>query len=247
MSTPQAGLEEEVKRCFLEGLDEVVRGIPPTEKLFIGGDFNGHIGASASSYGEVHGGCVFGVRNGGGTSLLDFPKAFELVIVNSIFPKREENLVTFQSTVAKTQIDYFLLRKFDRGLCKDYKVIPSESLATQHRFLVVDVSIPIRRKRRVVRGSPRIRWDALTKEKAHELGRRLLAMGAWRSSGEASGIWTMTANSIRKAAQEVLGVSKGYSGGHNGDWWWNAKVQGKVEEKKAAYQQLVESTDEEER
>ncbi|XP_019230030.1 PREDICTED: craniofacial development protein 2-like [Nicotiana attenuata] len=175
---PQAGLDEEVKRCFWEGLDEVVRGIPPTEKLFIGGDFNGHIGASASSYGEVHGGCGFGVRNGGGTSLLDFAKAFELVIANSMFPKREEHLVTFQSTVAKTQIDYLLLRKFDRGLCKDCKVIPSESLATQHRLLVVDVSIPMRRKRRVVRSSPRIRWGALTKEKAQELERGLLAMGA---------------------------------------------------------------------
>ncbi|XP_075089928.1 uncharacterized protein LOC142171468 [Nicotiana tabacum] len=244
---PQAGLDEEVKRCFWEGLDEVVRGIPPTEKLFIGGDFNGHIGAFVSSYGEVHGGFGFGVRNGGGTSLLDFAKAFELVIVNSRFPKREEHLVAFQSMVSKTQIDYFLLRRYDIGLCKDCKVILSESLTTQHRLLVVDVGIPIWRKRKVVRGHLRIRWGALTKEKSHELGRRLLAMGAWRSSGEASGMWTMTANSIREVAREVLGVSKGYSGGHRGDWWWNAEVQGKVEGKKAAYRRLVESTDEEER
>ncbi|XP_019257896.1 PREDICTED: craniofacial development protein 2-like [Nicotiana attenuata] len=41
---PQAGLDEEVKRHFWEGLDKVVRGIPSTEKLFIGGDLNGHIG-----------------------------------------------------------------------------------------------------------------------------------------------------------------------------------------------------------
>ncbi|XP_009621598.1 uncharacterized protein [Nicotiana tomentosiformis] len=146
---PQACLDEEVKRCFWEGLDEVVHGILPTEKLFIGGDFNGHIRVSASSYGEVHGGFGFGVRNGGGTSLLDFAKAFELVIANSMFPKMEEHLVTFQSTVAKTYTDYLLLR-YDRGLCKDCKVIPSESLATQHRLLVVDVGIPIRRKRKVV-------------------------------------------------------------------------------------------------
>ncbi|XP_019232751.1 PREDICTED: uncharacterized protein LOC109222261 [Nicotiana attenuata] len=32
---PQAGLDEEVKRRFWEGLVEVVRGIPPKEKLFI--------------------------------------------------------------------------------------------------------------------------------------------------------------------------------------------------------------------
>ncbi|XP_059315698.1 uncharacterized protein LOC132066394 [Lycium ferocissimum] len=41
---PQMGLNKEVKRGFWEDLDEVVVSIPPTEKLFIGGDFNGHIG-----------------------------------------------------------------------------------------------------------------------------------------------------------------------------------------------------------
>ncbi|XP_009762708.2 uncharacterized protein [Nicotiana sylvestris] len=103
---PHAGLDEEVKRCFWEGLDEIVHQVPPAEKLFIGGDFNGHIGASAGGYGEVHGGFGFGERNGGGTSLLDFTKAFGLVIANSSFPKRKEHLVTFQNAVAKTQIDY---------------------------------------------------------------------------------------------------------------------------------------------
>nr|XP_016461082.1 PREDICTED: uncharacterized protein LOC107784463 [Nicotiana tabacum] len=44
---PQVGLDEEVKRCFWEDFDEVVCGIPYTEKLFIGRDFNGHIGATS--------------------------------------------------------------------------------------------------------------------------------------------------------------------------------------------------------
>uniref|UniRef100_A0A1S3ZHN9 Craniofacial development protein 2-like n=1 Tax=Nicotiana tabacum TaxID=4097 RepID=A0A1S3ZHN9_TOBAC len=116
---PQVGLDEEVKRRFWEELDKVVRGTSPTEKLFIGGDFNGHIGSSSSGYGEVHGGFGCGVRNGGGTSLLDFARAFELVIVNSIFSKKEEHLITFRSMVAKTQIDYLLLLRCDKGLCED--------------------------------------------------------------------------------------------------------------------------------
>ncbi|XP_070003057.1 uncharacterized protein LOC142162054 [Nicotiana tabacum] len=60
-------------------------------------------------------------------------------------------------------------------------------------------------------------------------------------------MWTATANCIREAAREVLGVSKGYYGGHQGDWWWNDMVQGKVEAKKAAYIKLVESIDEDQR
>nr|XP_016508532.1 PREDICTED: craniofacial development protein 2-like [Nicotiana tabacum] len=138
---PQVGLDEEVKRRFWEELDEVVRGTPPTK----------------NGYGEVHGGFGCGVRNGGGTSLLDFARAFELVIVNSIFPKKEKHLITFRSMVAKTQIDYLLLGRCDKGLCEDCKVIPSENLATKHRLLVIDIGILIKRKKRFVRGQLRIR------------------------------------------------------------------------------------------
>ncbi|XP_075099118.1 uncharacterized protein LOC142175993 [Nicotiana tabacum] len=58
----------------------------------------------------------------------------------------------------------------------------------------------------------------------------------------------MTANYMREVVtREILRVLKGYSSSHRGNWWWNAKVQGKVEEKKVAYRRLVESTDKEER
>ncbi|XP_009587941.1 uncharacterized protein [Nicotiana tomentosiformis] len=216
---PQAGLDEEFKRRFWEGLDEVVYGILPTEKLFIGGDFNVHIRSSIGGYGEVHGGFDFGDRNGEGISLFDFTRAFELVIVNSSFSKREEHLVTFRSMVAKTQIDYLLLRRSDRGLCKDCKVIPSETLTSQHRLLVMDVDIMITRKKRFVQGQLMIRWGALTKAKAQELEGRLLALGVWKSSRDAREIWTTTmTDCIRESAREVLGVSKGYPGRHRGDW-----------------------------
>nr|XP_016470757.1 PREDICTED: craniofacial development protein 2-like [Nicotiana tabacum] len=93
--SPQVGLDQEVKKQFWQDLDEMVRSIPHTEKLFIGGDFNGHIGASARGYDDVHGRYGFGDRNEEGNSLLDFARAFDLVIANSSFPKREEHLVTF--------------------------------------------------------------------------------------------------------------------------------------------------------
>ncbi|XP_070025152.1 uncharacterized protein [Nicotiana sylvestris] len=111
----------------------------------------------------------------------------------------------------------------------------------------MDICIRIRRKKRSVQGRPRIRWGALTKDKAKELEGRLSAMGAWRSGGDANTMWSTTADCIRKAAREVLGISTGRNGGHKGDWWWNAAVQGKVEAKKAAYLRLVGSTNEEEK
>ncbi|XP_075103649.1 uncharacterized protein LOC142178223 [Nicotiana tabacum] len=111
----------------------------------------------------------------------------------------------------------------------------------------MDAGILLRRKKRFFQGQPRIRLGDLTRDKAQELEGRLMVMGAWRSSGDASEMWTATTDCIRKAAREMLGVSKGYYGRHQGDWWWNDVVQGKVEAKKVAYLRLVKSTNEEER
>ncbi|XP_070049663.1 uncharacterized protein [Nicotiana tomentosiformis] len=120
--------------------------------------------------------------------------------------------------MAKTQIDYLLLRKCDRLMCKDFKVIPGEILTMQHRLLVMDVGIMLKRRKRSVRGGPRIRWGVLTKDKAQELEGRLSTVGAWRSSGDTSTMWSTTAHCIREVAREVLGVSAGVSGGNKAEW-----------------------------
>nr|XP_009758195.1 PREDICTED: uncharacterized protein LOC104210921 [Nicotiana sylvestris] len=101
--THYASLDEEVKRRFWEGLDEIVRNVSPAER----------------------------------------------------FPKRKEHFVTFQSAVAKTQIEYLHLRRCNRRMCKDCKVIPGEILAMQHRLFVMDVGIMLKRKKRFVRGRSR--------------------------------------------------------------------------------------------
>jgi len=136
---PQVSLPEESKKLFWKDLDEVTQEVPRSEKLFIGGDFNGHIGAETAGYDGVHGGFGFGERNAGGVSVLDFAVAFDLLVANSFFKKKEDHLVTFKSRSCKTQIDFFLTRKENRRSCKDCKVIPSEFLGTQHRLLVLDV------------------------------------------------------------------------------------------------------------
>ncbi|KAG5607135.1 hypothetical protein H5410_028627 [Solanum commersonii] len=143
-------------KLFYEDLDEVVKGILNTEKIVIGGDFNGHIGATSNGFDDVHGGFGFGERNGGGTSLSDFAKAFELVIANLCFPKKENHLV-----------------------------IPSENLTTQHKLLVMDLEIKRARRKKITSDRPRIKWDGLTPALSREMGEKLIGMGAWSGSGDA--------------------------------------------------------------
>ncbi|XP_055803549.1 uncharacterized protein LOC129872642 [Solanum dulcamara] len=152
---PQVGLDEKIKRHFWVDLDEIV----------------------------VHGGFSFGNENGGGFSLLDFAKAFGLMVANSSFLEKEEHLVTFRSSRVATQIDFLLIRKDDKGICKNCKVIPSKNLTTQHKLLVMDLEIRRKKKKRVVNDRPRIRWGSLTPSSALEMGEKMMAIGAWDSRG----------------------------------------------------------------
>ncbi|KAK4352237.1 hypothetical protein RND71_027755 [Anisodus tanguticus] len=106
---------------------------------------------------DVHRGFGLGDKNGGGVSLLEFARASEMVIANSRFLKKEEHLLSFRSLVAMTQIDFLLLRK-----------------------------IKIEKKRRVVDDKLRIKWGSLTMASGNEMGERLMAKGAWGSSGHAT-------------------------------------------------------------
>ena len=90
--------------------------------------------------------------------MLDFAVAFDLLVANSFFRKKEDHLVTYKSSSCKTQIDYFLTRKESRRSCKDCKVIPSEFLRTQHRLLVLDVVCKYPRRTKMRVREPRIKW-----------------------------------------------------------------------------------------
>ncbi|XP_047260116.1 uncharacterized protein LOC124892997, partial [Capsicum annuum] len=73
------GLDEYEKKRFWEALDEMVRDVPNNDKLFIGGDFNGHIRSSSRGYDDVHESYGFGIRNAKGVALLNFAWVFGLV------------------------------------------------------------------------------------------------------------------------------------------------------------------------
>jgi hypothetical protein len=89
---PQIGLSASEKRKFWEDLDGMVRAIPTNEKLFIG-DLNGHVGSTNACYELAHGGFGYVSRNQG-EDILDFSVAYNLVIANTFFRKRDSHLVT---------------------------------------------------------------------------------------------------------------------------------------------------------
>nr|GEU95843.1 embryo-specific protein ATS3B-like [Tanacetum cinerariifolium] len=53
---PQVGLSEVEKTTFWDSLDKVMREYPTSQRLILGGDLNGHIGAATEGYAGVYGG-----------------------------------------------------------------------------------------------------------------------------------------------------------------------------------------------
>lgn len=195
---PQFGLEEETKRRFWEDLDKVIQSLPQNERLFIGSDFNGHVGARGDGYDRIHGGFGYGMRNNAVTTVLDFVVAYELMIANSHFKKREEHLVTFKSDIASTLIDYFLLRLGDKSICKDCKVLPRDFVGSNYKLLVMDVQIKGWRRKKWSLGDLRVKWWNLTSDNAAKLVDKTRAKGPWDMEGDANKMWEAMADCIRR-------------------------------------------------
>ena len=93
-----------------------------------------------------------------GNSILDFAISYDMILVNTWFRILDSHLITYMSGGNASQIDFFLTMRVWRSYCLDYKVIPRECVATQHRLLVLDVRLrKVYRKTRLVL-NPRIKW-----------------------------------------------------------------------------------------
>ena len=99
--------------------------IPILEGLIIGGDLNGHVGKERGGYEEVMGIYGFGDRNREGEYILDFCLGKGLRIMNTMFKKEREKMITFKSGGRETQIDYL-----ESKMVKDCMANPGEEVIT---------------------------------------------------------------------------------------------------------------------
>ncbi|KAL5186030.1 Craniofacial development protein 2 [Glycine soja] len=222
---------------FWEDLEGVLQDIPQGEKVFLGGDLNGHVGSVTRGFEGVHGGFGLGEMNGEGKSILEFSEALDLSIANTWFKKRAEHLITYKSGGTCSQIDFFLIRKSDRKYCLNCKVIPGESLTTQHRVLVMDVRIRDRAKRRSPMVAPRIKWWHLKGEKQEIFQQKIWEGWCGQSQGSANDMWNKMSQEIIKVAKETLGESRGFGPRGKESWWWKESVQSKVRVKKECFKE----------
>jgi hypothetical protein len=204
---PQVGLSESFKSQFWEDLDSMVSTVPISEKLFIGGDLNGYVGATNVGYERVHGGFGYGSSNKG-EDVLNFALAYDLLLANTLFRKRESHLVTFHSGLYSSQIDFILARREDRRACLDCKVIPREYVVPQHKLVVADFYFRIRAHRDKHAKIARTKWWKFRGEETQTFKERMLGEGPWEGAN-VDDMWLKMATCVWNMASEVFGVSSG--------------------------------------
>ena len=162
---PQVGCSQQEKDQFYENLESEMRRIPLHEELIIGGDLNGHVGKDRSHFEREHGGHGYGQQNPEGESILSFAaQAYNLVVANTYFQKKDEHLITYKSGDRCSTVDYIITRREKLKNIKDCKVIPGECAITQHRILVMDYKSSLRRMARPRKRKPQIRWWKMKKQ-----------------------------------------------------------------------------------
>ena len=163
--------------------------------------------------------------------MLNFALAYDLLIANTLFRKRESHLVTFLSGQHSSQIDFILARREDRRDCLDCKVIPGECVVSQHKLVVADFRLWIRVHRDKCAKMARTKWWKLRGEAAQAFKERMLDEGPWDEGEDGNDMWLKMATCVRKVASEVFGVSRGGKQEGKDTWWWNDEVQGAIKEK----------------
>ena len=113
---------------------------------------------------RIHGGWGVGEKNEEGERVTDFAMAFDLSIVNTFFEKRPTHLVTYKSGGRQSQIDVLMCRRQQLNEVKNCKVINGESVAAQHRVLVLDWEIKCSKRRVPEQVTPKIKWWRLKEE-----------------------------------------------------------------------------------
>ncbi|KAK4305368.1 hypothetical protein Pmani_022730 [Petrolisthes manimaculis] len=235
---PQAGLSRESKERFRGDTISVISDLSETDTVVLAGDLNGHVGACADGYDDVHGGFGYGRRNLEGEYILESCVALNMVVCNSKFKKRLSHLITYSSGGTSSQIDYFLVSRKDWKFVRDVKVIPGEECISQHKLLVCDMSIrrdPVRKK---VYMPKRKVW--LLKETEYKVSyyreiQELVRNRVARPEGVSSH-WDFLEGGVLAAADKVCGKTKGPPR-NKIPLWWNDAVDLAIREKRRLYKE----------
>ena len=205
------------------------------EEIWIGGDFNAHVGKENAGFEGVHGGTGFGDRNEEGVYMLDSLTAMGCCVLNTFFQRKDARLITYESGEYKSAIDMWVVKYATRRKVRNVKIIANEECVQQHRLVVVDweMSNCKTRKKKAVRTHLKL-WKLKDAECKRLLEENVHDKLIQNDNVEADALWDMFEKVIIKGAEEVLGRSVNKARRRE-TWWWGLEVKKAIEEKRKRF------------
>ena len=213
--------------------------IPASEFLIPCGDWNGHVGCAYTGYREVHDGMGYGrpEPDAEGERTLEYALAFDLLLGNTCFKKRDSHLITYKSGNIATQIVFILFHRTRPKHVTDVKVIPGKEVALQHQLLVCDMRIDVPAKSKC-KFTPRLKVWKLKDPQMNSHFQEVFNLHVSTSAGAADGatedIWNNIKTGLLKTTEEVCGTTWPHHWRRK-TWWWNEHVEKAIAAKWKAF------------
>ena len=236
--TPHSGLSEVDKDLFFDQPRAVTARIPRSEFLIHCGDWNGHAGHAGTEYREVHGGMGYGRSESDveGERILEYALAFDMLLGNTCFKKRDGHLITYKSGNAATQIDFILFPRAMRKLVTVAKVITGEEVAL-HQQLVCEIRLDVPPKPKH-KFTPRLKVRKLTDPQRRNHFQEVFKLHVSASAGvpdaATEDIWNNLKTGLLKTTEEVCGTTRPHRWRHE-TWWWKEHVGEVITAKRQAF------------
>ena len=171
--------------------------------------------------------------------ILEFADAWNFVVANTWFKKNEGRLITYEIPgKCRTGIDYFLIRKSDRKLIRDVKVIRQEERISGHKLIICVLDLKEGLNKHKMEFVKRCKvWklrDDVTAGIFEERVRTRVAQVEDKPMGVEE-VWRNFKECLTEEAIEVCGETRGMRR-HKESWWWNEEIAALVKEKQCLFE-----------
>ena len=175
--------------------------------MILAGDLNRHVGQSREGIKRWHGGWGIGEKNSEGQRILDCMILQDMVVLNTFFEKRRNQLITYNSGGRMSQIDFLVCRRANLKDIRDCQVVNGESKATQHQLVMLSMRGTILKKSKTKRVRKIWWWKLNNVGLRAEFKQKVLEN--WKQTEGVQEWWSVNSKILLKAAEEVLGKTSG--------------------------------------
>ena len=244
---PQQGRPQEEKEEFFRDLQEVKESVPYAENTIIMGDMNGHVGQDRTGIEHILGAFSIGERNREGQNIINFCIQNHMAIMNTFYKHRESQKWTWYrwnsvraAYTDKSMIDLALTN--NKNLFRDVKSVPSISLDSDHRLLLMKLKLD-KPKQRKAKPRERFLLENLRNEECDERYKQRIneKRHEQQETNDTGAKWNGFKRGITEAATETVQVKVSRGTRRKQTAWWTAELKQCVTEKMKLFRKWMKT------